>query len=193
MCYRDTGVSPEHCFVASDVSWPWLLLPCYLCCHHQGGLCYTCLLLVWAPPGSLAVLCTVLKWCCCRTRAVLQPLRALCLSCCAMGLSVGPPPSWCSSRATWIHRLQAFSLLCASPWLGSRGLHLGSAPGCSYLWKLSNCARKKAGRGCLANRSSAGSNLQSTCVCSGVQRRCAAMETCLCMPRERVRACEQKY
>lgn len=29
-------------------------------------------------------------------------------------------------------------------------------------------------------------------VCS-VQRRCAAVETCLCMPRECVRACEQRY
>lgn len=116
MCYRDTGASPELCFVPSDVSWPWLLLPCYSCCHHRGGLCYACLLLLWAPPGSLAVLCTVLKWC---------------------------------SHATWTHCLQAFSLLCDSPWLGSRELHLGSAPGCCYLWKLGNCAWKKLVEGAL--------------------------------------------
>lgn len=75
-CYRDLGLSPEHCLVPSVVSWPWLLLPCYLCCHHWGELCYTCFLLLWGLPGSLAVFCTVLKWCCCRTRAVLQLLRA---------------------------------------------------------------------------------------------------------------------
>lgn len=59
-----------------------------------------------------------------------------------MGLGAGPPPSWCSSRPG-CRCLQAFSLLCASPWLGSRGLHLGSVPGCCYLWKLGNCSWKK--------------------------------------------------
>lgn len=54
-------------------------------------------------------------------------------------------------------------------WVGEAAF--GLCPWLLYLWKLGNCSWKKASRGCLAKHPSAGSALQSTCVCSGVQRR----------------------
>lgn len=140
-----------------------------------------------------SLLLTIAHLKCCAIKALLQLMRAVGPEVASMELAQRPPPSRYSSCAAWPHHphSRCKPLAPSVPVHGwaAGGLHLGSAPDALICGNWATVHGKKLAEGALP----AGNNLKLTCGCDDVQRRCVAMETCLCMPRQHVRAHKQKH